>query len=327
MDSRAHDILRRLRASALRRTRLRAGVALAYHRIGRETGSRERELVAPHGTALFEAQLRRIASRYRVVPPSQLQHATARRGRGEPYPLAITFDDDLPSHAGLAAELLARHGLPAAFFVSGASLSGPDEFWWERLQRVVDSGRAGPHLVEAVLGAGETPDDGTPLVKVLSRRIQILTGDERARVDALLTEAAGPPPASAGMRAADVVALAQGGFEVGFHTRRHEMLTELGDDELENAMTDGREELEALAGARIRAISYPHGRADARVAEAARRAGFEVGFTGRNESVRPSADPLLLGRVEPSFRSARHLETQLARAVITAPGAGGTTTR
>jgi peptidoglycan/xylan/chitin deacetylase (PgdA/CDA1 family) len=321
MASRAHDILRTLQASALRRTGLRAGVALAYHRIGATTGSRERQLVAAYGIDLFEAQLRALERNHRPVRPSELYEAVARRGRGEPFPVAITFDDDLDSHAGVAAELLARNGAPATFFLSGASLSAPREFWWEQLQRVVDAGRADRELVTAVLGDAEPARGGTPLVKLLSRRIQTMTRDQRGPVEALIDEAAGPPPPSAGMRAGDVAALAEAGFEIGFHTRRHEVLPLLGDDELDAALTEGRAELEELAGARVTAISYPHGRADERVAAAARRAGFEVGFTGRPESVRPAGDPLLQGRVEPSYRSSRELEGQLARALVTRPHA------
>jgi peptidoglycan/xylan/chitin deacetylase (PgdA/CDA1 family) len=292
---------------------------VVYHRIGERTGSRERELVPAHGSALFEAQLDLIEREYRVVPPSALRDAAARRRRGEPFPLAITFDDDLASHAGLAAGLLRRRGLPAAFFVSGASLTAPHEFWWERLQRVVDTGRANGELVEAVLGDRAGDDARTPLVKQLGRRIEAMTGGPRTHVEALLEDAAGPPPAAAGMRADDVLGLARAGFEIGFHTRRHELLPALGDEPLAAALTEGRRELEELAGGPMTAISYPHGKADARVAAAARRAGFSAGFTGRPESVRDAGDALLMGRVEPSFESAQALATQLERALRTRP--------
>jgi hypothetical protein len=64
-------------------------------------------------------------------------------------------------------------------------------------------------------------------------------------------------------------------------------------------MDDGREELSDAAGAPLRAIAYPHGRGDARVANAARRAGFEVGFTGmRRLAATPASDPLLLSRCD-----------------------------
>ena len=46
-------------------------------------------------------------------------------------------------------------------------------------------------------------------------------------------------------------------------------------------MDDGRKELSAAAGKPLLAIAYPHGRADARVANAARRAGLRSGSPER----------------------------------------------
>ena len=45
-------------------------------------------------------------------------------------------------------------------------------------------------------------------------------------------------------------------------------------------------------------IAYPHGKADARVAEAARAAGYEFAFTGLPVSVAPTTDALMIGRIE-----------------------------
>ena len=114
------------------------------------------------------------------------------------------------------------------------------------------------------------------------------------------------------MRAADVHELVERGFEVGFHTLRHDALPELGDEELTRAMTDGSAELEAAAGAPLRTISYPHGEADERVAGAARAAGFEHGFTALGRAVDGGDDPLLLDRVYPSPGSPADFELDLA---------------
>jgi hypothetical protein len=46
-------------------------------------------------------------------------------------------------------------------------------------------------------------------------------------------------------------------------------------------LTEGRAELESLLGHRLTMIAYPHGKADTRVADAARAAAFDYGFTGR----------------------------------------------
>ena len=60
------------------------------------------------------------------------------RRRGERFPVAITFDDDLPEHVHEALPALRAAGVKATFFLNGASLDAPHAFWWEDLQRAVD---------------------------------------------------------------------------------------------------------------------------------------------------------------------------------------------
>jgi hypothetical protein len=62
-------------------------------------------------------------------------------------------------------------------------------------------------------------------------------------------------------------------------------------------------------------ISYPHGKANRRVAKAARAAGYSRGFTGSAEAVGAQTDPLLLGRHDPGVGTVGDLALALARAV------------
>jgi hypothetical protein len=47
-------------------------------------------------------------------------------------------------------------------------------------------------------------------------------------------------------------------------------------------------------------VAYPHGKADVRVADAARSAGYELAFTGSPTRVEPSTHRFMIGRVEAS---------------------------
>lgn len=281
----------------------RLGIALVYHRVGDPPGDPERELLPALGDSLFAAQLRYLTRTYRVVPASELLEATRRRRRGQRFPLAITFDDDLRSHVDPAAPLLASAGVPATFFLCGASLDGPARFWWERLQAAVDRG-----LDLAPVGLPGGRD-----IHELGRTVEAMTPEERVALDAGLRLLVGPDdPAEGGLRAEDIGLLTAEGFEIGFHTLRHDPLPALADRELERALRDGRPALERAAGGDVRTIAYPHGRADERVAGAARDAGFELGFTGRTEPVTPKSEPLLLGRLSPSYDSVGELALHLA---------------
>ena len=297
----------RLRASALR-----AGLVLVYHKLGDPPGNPEREVVPALDPALFDDQLAHLARWYRVVPAADIQAAAGARRRGERFPVAISFDDDLRSHAEVALPGLRRAGLTATFFLSGASLNGPHRFWWERLQAAADHGIA----LTAALGPAVQPEGDS--IHGWALAIESSTPDERRRVAAALEERIGPDPPDSGMRRAEVVALVEAGFDVAFHTLRHHRLPLLDDAELATALREGRAELEATVGRPVRSISYPHGKGDARVAAAAREAGYDRGFTGAAKVVRPGSDPLLLPRVEVEHSSpagfARQLVATLERA-------------
>ena len=314
---RAKALLARLVLRGLRLSRRRIAVALMYHGIADETGDPARELVPPHGIALFQSQLRHLRSQFRLVSASELLAAAGERRRGERFPAAVTFDDDLPSHARTAMPALRRQGAPATFFLCGASLDGPHRFWWETLQAAFDRDKAGAVRRVVEQRCRRLPGaDAVPLIRRLAAAIEQLRPAERETVTAELEPLAGPLPPDAGMPVADVQALAEEGLEIGFHTLHHHRLTGLEDDELSHALRDGLERLEAAIGSRPPLVSYPHGKADARVAAAARAAGFRSGFTSRPEAVTRESDTLLLGRVEPSFRSSGQLALQLARCLL-----------
>ena len=75
-------------------------------------------------------------------------------------------------------------------------------------------------------------------------------------------------------------------------------MTQLTDSELHAALHDGREAVAAAAGMPLTAIAYPHGDADERVAAAAARAGFRVGFVTAMRANTPATSPMLLNRPE-----------------------------
>jgi peptidoglycan/xylan/chitin deacetylase (PgdA/CDA1 family) len=294
---------------AARRSGARAGVALVYHRVGHPPGDLSRELLPALGSRVFAEQVRYLSARYRLVPASRLLEAASERRAGEPFPVAITFDDDLRSHVDTTAPILVRAGAPATFFLTGACLRGPHRFWWERLQEARDRGLDIGSLGIGALGAG---------VHELGRAVEALPASRIDELDAALGRLVGPDPGDAGLRAEHVAALVADGFEIGFHTRRHHPLPGLAAAELAAAMVEGRAEIEEAAGGKLTTIAYPHGRADARVAAAARAAGFTAGFTGAPGPVTPASDPLLLCRVSPSYASVGELGLDVALAVRSA---------
>jgi peptidoglycan/xylan/chitin deacetylase (PgdA/CDA1 family) len=291
-------------------------LALAYHGVREHPPPPGTVLLPDHDSGVFARQARYLGRHYRVVAAGELREAIRYRRRGDRFPLAITFDDDLPSHRLTSLPVLERLGLTATFFVCGASLSEPFSFWWERLDR------AAAHDIDVVaeipLLRAKLPfpaSKGT--LPQIGEFMQALPLSERDEIADQLARRVGPDPDDAGMRASDIRALREAGFEIGFHTLRHPFLPGLDDESLRDAMTEGRERLAAITGEPLRTISYPHGGVDDRVAAAAREAGFRYGFTTQADAITLDDDSLRIGRIVPSFDSTGHLAARLVHALAT----------
>jgi peptidoglycan/xylan/chitin deacetylase (PgdA/CDA1 family) len=304
-----------VRRWAARLSSRRIGLVLLYHEIADASGDPLVEILPSRSAATLESHVRHLRRHYRLVRPSELAAAVQSRPRGRRIPVALTFDDDLPSHVSHAAPLLRRLHAPAAFFLCGSSLNRPWRFWWEDLQVALSSGtltaKGLPGISEELVASALAGERRA--AKTLAAAIEALPASRRAGVASVLRAIAGKPPAEAGLRAHQARLLAESGFELGFHTLRHDRLPPLDDEELTSALRDGRTELEAAIGRPLKSVSYPHGRADGRVADAARAAGFEYGFTGDSRVVRAEDDPLLLPRVDPTADSAGAFAAELGR--------------
>jgi peptidoglycan/xylan/chitin deacetylase (PgdA/CDA1 family) len=274
-----------LRIAAARRAALRVAAAggraliLLYHRIT-PGGGAPHDVVPAVPIALFQRHVEALADLGDVVPLARLLEPpdSARRVR-----IAITLDDDDDNHVRHALPILQAAAAPATFFLSGRALRGLGPYWWVVLERLV----AERGLAEACAAVGAPAASAVDL----AARCE---GSPAAERLAALGDGGTPPLARAEMRA-----LADAGMTVGFHTLRHPVLTALPDDVLAEALVNGRADLAALLGRPVDLFAYPHGRADARVARAARSAGYRAAFGSRGRPVHRGSDPFLLGRWEP----------------------------
>jgi peptidoglycan/xylan/chitin deacetylase (PgdA/CDA1 family) len=275
-------LLRALLASSRR-----AGLILVYHDVADRDGDPRRELVPPISRARFARHLTHLRRHYRLVELPDLPAAVAARRRGEPFPVALTFDDDLGHHVTHALPELRAAGAPATFFLCGSVLEDPPrDYWWQRLQRAVDGGAD----VSSLVGGGTIHQLGNAMEALAPERRDTVA-DELGCL-------------TAGASASEILTVQQARQlpHIGFHTVRHDPLTLLDDERLARALVDGRAGLAEVAGQPVDMIAYPHGKFNSRVVEAALECGFVIGLTCKPEAVTPGADPLALGRYGPSPR-------------------------
>ena len=276
-------------------------LVLVYHRVGpaAPTGC---EIVPSVPADVFRTQLQALAEVYDLVTLDEIvrgdrpREAAHRKGRAG---VAVTFDDDLPSHAEHALPVLRELGVPATFFLSGRVLHGLGPYWFQQLEALLVA--YGERRAAALLHLPERR--ARELVLSCER-----DADLRRRVSDVAAGLAIP-----GILKRDAIAaLSAGGMTIGFHTVEHDLLPELTGAALDNAVSRGREDLAAAAGAAVHYFAYPHGKADTRSAAAVRRAGFNAAFTGFPQPVRDGDDRHRLGRWEPGPLSVDDLLVNIA---------------
>jgi peptidoglycan/xylan/chitin deacetylase (PgdA/CDA1 family) len=261
-------------------------LVLVYHRLG-PSAPPGCEVVPSVPVDVFRAQLQALSDVVDLVTIDEVLASERPPAGSRKRPaVALTFDDDLPSHAEHALPLLRKAGVPATFFLSGRVLHGLGPYWFQQLEALLTA--YGERRTAALLHVPETRAAG--LARTCEENVAL-----RHRVSDV---AAGiSSPAVLGRDA--IAAFGTAGMTVGFHTVQHDTLPALDDPALENAVSRGREELAAASGAAVRFFAYPHGKADTRSAVAIRRAGFSAAFTGRPQPIRSGDDLHRLGRWEP----------------------------
>jgi peptidoglycan/xylan/chitin deacetylase (PgdA/CDA1 family) len=276
-----------LRASPVRAAAVRAAakrghrLVMVYHRVNPDDAQALGGVVPSVPRRLFRQQLEVLAEVGTIVPLERLlDEGDQRRPR-----FALTFDDDYASHAAQALPVLEEARAVATFFLSGRSLHGLGPYWFESLDKLLaDKGLEGARRVLAVPEA--TTVDDLAVACERSRRLQ------QAAVAAV-------DLAPSHLQRDQMARLAGAGMTVGFHTLHHPLLTGLDRTALQRALTDGRDLVQDAVGRPIALLAYPHGKADRRVADAARAAGYRMAWTGSPRPVRPADDRFLLGRWEP----------------------------
>lgn len=277
-------------------------LVLIYHRVGPPLPA-GCEVVPSVAIDVFTSHLHALRELVDVVPLEVIVRAGTEAlppSSGLRPAVALTFDDDLPSHVRYALPILRELGIPATFFVSGRALHGLGPYWFQWLEALLVA--RGPQQTAAFL---KVPD-ASPHALL---RAAAVSSELRRRV--CETAAALPTPEL--LDREGIAALGAAGMTVGFHTVDHDMLPALDEPGLQDAVSRGRGDLAALTGQPVQFFAYPFGKSDHRCAAAVRQAGFLAAFTGRPAPWQRAVDRYDVGRWEPG---AIRVEDLVAKLVV-----------
>jgi len=258
--------------------------------------------------AAFAAQVEYLASNYAVLPLTDATDAIRRGLSLPPNALAITFDDGYEDNLA-AAQVLARHGLSATFYITAGCLADGEPFWPSELRSLL-AGIDGPELAVSAAGVELRLPVSTPAEKraAVSRLTKTFKAHPvpvrealRERLRELSSNAGAPSPMLNWDQVRQMHAL---GMVIGSHTMTHPNLPNAGPERARVEIVESKARLEAEIGAPVTMFSYPNGGAERymtrEVASLVREAGFAAATTSRNAFAGPSSDLFALERVQVS---------------------------
>ena len=289
---------------ALRGPRL---IVLCYHRVDADASR-------PAFSALpgeFVRQLDWFSVRFRILGLAEVAEFLAGRRSLPGDALALTFDDGYSDNRYIVQPLLARRGLPAAFFIASGPLLERGPYWYDALWDGLEAWRE-PSPQEP--GDESLPEEAATAITRYGRTrdrtsrqraLDACKGLPRAareRLLATLRPAGSPPRPCETMSLDEARECARAGIEIGGHTRSHPSLARVRAEECEGEIRAGIEDLRR-EGFPVRAFAYPFGEGK----DTGGRGGFprrvlasipglDLAFTTEERAVRPDEDPLLVPR-------------------------------
>ncbi|HWE82674.1 MAG TPA: methyltransferase domain-containing protein, partial [Gaiellaceae bacterium] len=262
-------------------------IVLRFHRVG--------EGLPPWHLGATSSSLERVVTTFaRCAAPVDLREPGAIDGTGRR--LAITFDDGFEDNATIAAPLLVRLGLPAAFFLPSECIESGLPPWPElAYSRLLQLEPRRLERLAARLAPDRRAEGPLPSAHAVVHGLKLLVPERRERLLAALPPVAVLPGRP--MTWAQAGELIAAGFAVGSHGHSHAVLTMLDDEQLAFELAESKRLIEAHLPIVCDLLGYPDDRTDERVTAAAAAAGYRVAMRGGNRTNPSPASPLFLSRI------------------------------
>ncbi|MEN3338486.1 MAG: hypothetical protein V7647_2162, partial [Acidobacteriota bacterium] len=289
------------------------GLVLLYHRV--DDVADAHDLSVP--PALFEAHLTWLRANCTLMPLDEMLSASPET-LGD-RPVAVTFDDGYLDNLTVAAPLLARHGVPATFFLTSRWLDAPGEYWWDTLERILQEGVTGRPFEIEIAGRSTRLSTSTAEARrsahdqLHDALVHAALAERDRIVTALLAWAGAAAPARADRRPMVADELRQlsriPGMTIGSHTVNHLALPDQPPDVQQHEVAECRAALTSIIGRPVEFFAYPYGAIDRRSAAHIRRSQ-RWGLSCNTGRLGDSFDAARVPRLEimrlelPAFRDA-----------------------
>ena len=260
-----------------------------------------------HATPVFERQMESVSRRFSPVTINEIRLFL---NGGNPLPrraVAVTFDDGFADNSEIAAPILSRFGIRAAFYLTVGLIGTKDPPWYCRLRHAFATTQKRAWLC----AANKKP---WSLTAAQERNAAMLAAFDfcaplagEALEQSVLTIERGldiaPLTAECGfmMDWNQARALQRAGHVVGCHTLTHPNVAHVAPDIARKELVESKRKLEEELSAPVLHFSYPHPGLNpnwnAGTVEMTNEAGYQTAVTTSPGPVRKGDHPLSLTRV------------------------------
>lgn len=280
---------------------------LGYHSIAEPANDPYSACVTPQH---FSEQLEVLSRVGRVISLRTLVRSLQQR-RVPNRAVVLTFDDGYADVLYHAKPLLERYQAPATVFMTTGSLG--QEFWWDRLERVVLSSAKLPEQLSLQIRDGSREwESGEPrqratrgskrhMAQSIYRSLLLVSPVEREKamvaLQAWFEMAPDDRPFRRALTDDELTELVAGGLiDIGAHTVTHPLLAGLPIPAQRAEIQDSKVHLEEILGRPVTGFAYPNGSSSQETLAIVRESGYACACASHNDVVRRGSDLFCLPR-------------------------------
>lgn len=283
-----------------------AAVVLMYHSIVEDPRATAESIGVSQASHAFDLHMRALAQRFHPVSIDQVASFAMGEGALPPRAVAVTFDDGFRDNFDVALPILARYGIPAAFYILVGAVDSGAPPWYCRIRWAFGNTAK---TVWTVPGQDQSFSLSDPAAKQRARSLAWDLGaaksgsDQEAFVESIENglEVSLPASKAAMMSWDEARALRRAGHIVGAHTMTHPNLAHIRPEEVAREVAESKARLEEELKEPVEHFSYPHPALNPQwndaTTEAVRRAGFRSAALTTCGRVLRGDSPLVLKRI------------------------------
>lgn len=296
-------------ASALSRLAPPSAVVLIYHSVQHEPEAFAHTIGTgiTHPAQAFEDQMEIVARLFTPVTLDQVRQFLLGEISLPRRAVAITFDDGFRDNYEVAAPILDRLGIRAAFYITAGCLATGRSPWFCRLRHTFHAAPAEPwnDPIEGRTWDLADPASRSAACSAAMRHCATLVGQRQEALLVSIEQSLPSPPDPQldrlMLEGNQVQALHRAGHVVGSHTMSHPNLAHVSLDEARAELQQSQQILQRCLAAAVKHFSYPNPILSPHWSPQTRalteELGFETAVTCGSETARAGQDPLLIPRV------------------------------